>query len=141
MLPRTELSAVEINAKAVEELTKLGLKSVFHGSVLDFEARDAVDLVFTKGVLIHIAPEELPAVYERMMRVSRRFILLVEYYNTRPETLDYRGHGAKLFRRDFAGDLLDRYPELSLRDYGFVYRRDPVLVQQDDLTWFVLEKR
>jgi len=44
-----------------------------------------------------------------------------------------------LFKRDFAGEMLDRYPALKLLDYGFVYRRDP-LFPQDDMTWFLLEK-
>lgn len=140
LLPEAELSAVEINAQAVEELKKLELKNVYHTSILDFTPPEKVDLVFTKGVLIHIAPDQLPAVYERMYQSSSRFIMLAEYYNPRPEELDYRGHGGRLFRRDFAGDLLDRYPDLELRDYGFVYHRDPNFVQ-GDLSWFVLEKR
>ena len=53
--------------------------------------------------------------------------------------LPYRGHAGKLFKRDFAGELLERYADLSLVDYGFVYRRDPNF-RQDDLTWFLLEK-
>jgi hypothetical protein len=34
--------------------------------------------------------------------------------------------------------MLDRFPDLSLVEYGFVYHRDPF--PQDDLTWFLLEK-
>jgi spore coat polysaccharide biosynthesis protein SpsF len=44
-----------------------------------------------------------------------------------------------LFKRDFAGDLLDRFPGLVLVDYGFVYHRDKAF-PQDDMTWFLLEK-
>jgi hypothetical protein len=34
---------------------------------------------------------------------------------------------------------LDRYPDLDLVDYGFVYHRDP-LFPQDDMTWFLLQR-
>ncbi|QVL50178.1 MAG: hypothetical protein KFB96_06875 [Thiocapsa sp.] len=44
-----------------------------------------------------------------------------------------------MFKRDFAGEMLDRYPDLELIDYGFIYRRDPVF-PQDDMTWFLLQR-
>ena len=46
----------------------------------------------------------------------------------------------KLFKRDFAGELLDAFPSLDLVDYGFVYHRDPNF-PQDDMNWFLLEKK
>lgn len=55
-------------------------------------------------------------------------------------TIPYRGHEQRLFKRDFAGEMLDAYPDLRLVDYGFVYRRDPVF-PADDLTWFLMEKK
>jgi spore coat polysaccharide biosynthesis protein SpsF len=53
--------------------------------------------------------------------------------------LPYRGHDERLFKRDFAGEILDRFPDLRLVDYGFRYRRDPNF-PQDDVTWFLMEK-
>ena len=35
--------------------------------------------------------------------------------------------------------MLDRFDDLKLADYGFVYRRD-LLFPQDDINWFLLEK-
>ena len=35
---------------------------------------------------------------------------------------------------------MDRYPQMRLVDYGFVYRRDPNF-PQDDITWFLMEKQ
>jgi pseudaminic acid biosynthesis-associated methylase len=98
-----------------------------------------VDLALIKGVLIHISPDQLAGVYEKLYQVSRRYILIAEYYNPTPVTVSYRGHNEKLFKRDFAGEMLDRYPDLELVDYGFVYHRDP-LFPQDDMTWFLLRR-
>jgi spore coat polysaccharide biosynthesis protein SpsF len=52
----------------------------------------------------------------------------------------YRGHSDRLFKRDFAGEIMDRHSQLRLVDYGFAYRRDPNF-PQDDITWFLMEKR
>ncbi len=64
---------------------------------------------------------------------------MIEYYNPSPVAITYRGHDDRLFKRDFCGDLLDKYKDLYLVDYGFCYRRDPVF-QQDDMTWFLMRK-
>jgi spore coat polysaccharide biosynthesis protein SpsF len=95
--------------------------------------------VLIKGVLIHINPAELPAVYDRLVASTGRYLLLAEYYNPTPVAIPYRGHAERLFKRDFCGELLDRHPGLRLADYGFAYRRDPKF-PQDDITWFLLEK-
>jgi spore coat polysaccharide biosynthesis protein SpsF len=141
LLPGAGLSAVEINKKAAEEL-KSNVPGVdLHlTSLLDFQPERTWDLVFTKGVLIHINPANLARAYDLMYRASSRYILTCEYYNPVPQQISYRGHENKLFKRDFAGDLLDRFPDLRLLDYGFVYRRD-ALFPQDDMSWFLMEKR
>jgi spore coat polysaccharide biosynthesis protein SpsF len=140
LYPGLAVKAVEINAEAARALGQLiGAEHVRVESILDYEPAEQFDVVLVKGVLIHIHPDSLPTVYDRMYRASRRFMLLVEYYNPTPVTVPYRGHTDRLFKRDFAGELLDRYADLTLCDYGFVYRRDPAF-PQDDVTWFLLEK-
>lgn len=140
LMPTCELTAVEINNAACEFLLARGDVKVVNQSLLGFVAETPNELVFTKGVLIHIAPELLSRAYEVMYQCSRRYILVAEYYNPQPITISYRGHEDRLFKRDFAGELLDRYPDLRLVDYGFVYGRDSTF-PQDDVTWFLLEKQ
>jgi pseudaminic acid biosynthesis-associated methylase len=141
LLPEAKLSAVEINEKAAAEL-KSNLPDVdLHlASILDFQPSATWDLVFTKGVLIHINPQQLPVVYELMHRSASRYILVSEYYNPKPTEVTYRGHTGKLFKRDFAGEMLEQFSDLALVDYGFVYHRDPNF-PQDDMTWFLMEKK
>ena len=139
LFPDADLKGVEINDSAADLLAKeQPYVDDTNGSILtplDCKA----DLTFTKGVLIHIEPANLPLVYENLYRNSKRYILIAEYYNTTPVALDYRGHKNKLFKRDFAGELLDKYQDLSLVDYGFAYHRDNNF-PQDDISWFLLEK-
>lgn len=140
LFPFIELSAVEVNDLAVSLLEKLDLTEIYHKSVTEqFPGLGEYDLVISKGLLIHIPPEDLPNVYELMHKCCRKYILIAEYYNPTPVEVEYRGNKGKLFKRDFAGEMLDRYPDLKMRRYGFVYHRDEEC-PQDDLTWFLLEK-
>ena len=111
-----------------------------HGSILDFTPARSWDLVLIKGVLIHQDPAVLPAVYDKLVGACGRYLLVCEYYNPTPVTVEYRGHSDRLFKRDFAGEIMDRHPCMRLLDYGFVYKRDPNF-PQDDVTWFLMEKR
>lgn len=141
LLPTAKLSAVEINAKAASELeANLPEVDLHLASILDFKPATTWDLVFTKGVLIHINPEQLPVVYELMYRASSRYLVIAEYYNPSPVEITYRGHTGKLFKRDFAGEILDTFADLKLIDYGFIYHRDKNFAQ-DDITYFLMEKR
>lgn len=141
LYPGISLYGIEINSDAVKQLGELiGQNHVYEGSIFEYPVASQVDLTLIKGVLIHINPEMLPVVYEKMYQSTSRYILVCEYYNPSPVGVAYRGHADRLFKRDFAGELLEKYPDLSLVDYGFAYRRDPVY-PQDDITWFLIEKR
>ena len=140
LYPDLRCSAVEINPEAARQLGGIiGEENVFNGSIADWHPRERADLALSKGVLIHIGPELLPTAYDRLYEASGRVILIAEYYSPSPTAVPYRGHEDRLFKRDFAGEMLDRFPDLRLRDYGFCYRRDPVF-PQDDINWFLLEK-
>ncbi len=139
LFPGIDLEGVEINAGAADELEAWGRARVFKGSVFEYRVTRRYDIVFTKGVLIHINPDLLPDVYDTMEKASCRLICVAEYYSPSPTEVNYRGHEGKLFKRDFAGELLERHPHLRLVDYGFVYKRD-LSFPQDDITWFLLGK-
>ena len=136
--PSLDLSGYEINTDAVRQASEFNVAQIKHGSILE-EINDAkVDLTFTTTVLIHINPEFLDKVYSNLVNGSNRYVLVAEYYNPSPTQVTYRGHEDRLFKRDFAGDLIENYG-LKLIDYGFVYKRDN-WAPQDDITWFLLEK-
>lgn len=141
LYPGIELRGIEINPDAAKQLGgEIGRENVYEGSIFDYPITENVDITLIKGVLIHINPDMLPVVYDKLYSASKRFILVCEYYNPSPVAVSYRGHTDRLFKRDFAGEMMDKYPDLSLVDYGFAYRRDPAF-PQDDITWFLMEKR
>jgi len=143
--PDAKPSAVEINLDAVSHLKDiLPEERIFHQSILEFKPQKTYDLVFTKGVLIHINPAHLNDVYQKMYESSHKYILICEYYDTNPSTLPYRGFSEKLYKRDFAGEILNKFSDLSLIDYGFCYHMDayskPDSFRDDDITYFLLQK-
>jgi pseudaminic acid biosynthesis-associated methylase len=140
LYPSLEQHAVEINADAARELGRtIPPANVACQSVLDYQAPRRFDLVLVKGVLIHMNPEVLPEVYDKLHAATGRYLLVAEYYNPQPVAIPYRGHGDRLFKRDFAGEIMERHGDLRLADYGFAYRRDPQF-PQDDITWFLMER-
>ena len=136
--PKLKLSGYEINKEAARQASEHNVAKITQCSILEEINDEKVDLTFTAGVLIHINPDFLDDVYRNLVNGSNRYVLVSEYYNPIPAQINYRGHHDKLFKRDFAGDLIDRY-DLKLIDYGFLYKRDN-WAPQDDITWFLLEK-
>lgn len=139
--PGIDVHAIEINAEAAQQLGAIIPPAhVYNTSILDFAPTRQWDLTLIKGVLIHINPDMLPQVYDKLVASTGRYLMVAEYYNPAPVAIPYRGHSDRLFKRDFAGEIMDRHPQMQLIDYGFAYRRDPNF-PQDDITWFLMEKR
>ena len=137
--PQIKLNGVEINKNAVSLARgEFPGSNIVEQSIIE-PLNCPSDLVFTKTVLIHISPEKLVNVYKNLYENALKYIFVAEYYNPNPIDVLYRGHKDKLFKRDFCGELLDRYPSLKLVDYGFNYHRDPVF-PQDDINWFLMKK-
>ena len=140
LYPNISLSGIEINNLAAKGLRKIiGENNVFNSSIFDVEIKEQYNLSLIKGVLIHIQPELLQRAYQKLYDLSNKYILIAEYYNPSPVTIPYRGHSDRLFKRDFAGEIMEKFSDLELVDYGFSYRKDPVF-PQDDITWFLLKK-
>jgi len=141
LFPQMSLYGIEINPHAAATLADfIGAERVFQGSIFDYAPTRTADLVLIKGVLIHINPEMLALTYRKLYDSAARWILVCEYYNPAPVAVPYRGHTDRLFKRDFAGEMLEQFADLRLIDYGFAYRRDPAF-PQDDITWFLMEKK
>jgi pseudaminic acid biosynthesis-associated methylase len=89
--------------------------TVVHGtaSALPFRA-GSCDLVFTSGVLIHIAPESLAGALDEIHRVSRRWIAAIEYDHPTEQEIPYRGHAGALWKRDHGAAWQSRFPNLRL---------------------------
>jgi pseudaminic acid biosynthesis-associated methylase len=135
------LYAVEPNEEARRKLAADGVlpaENIRNGCATALDFADAsIDLVFTSGVLIHVAPDDLLQSCREIHRVARHSIVCVEYFSNQPQEISYRGHSGVLFKRDFGSFWLDHFADLRLRDYGFFWKRATGL---DNLTWWAFEK-
>ena len=134
-----ELCGYEINESAAKIASELNIAEIHNKTIIPpIIVEKKYDLSFTKGVLIHINPDELKNVYQNLYNLSSRYIVVCEYYNPSPVSVSYRGNSDKLFKRDFAGELIDQF-DLELVNYGFLYSRDNRFTACDS-TWFLLKK-
>lgn len=111
--PWIELAGCDVNETAVG-LGRIALPEAFieHFSAAELDKFGIkFDMVFTSGVLIHIAPEDLKAVMNGIIDASEKYVLAVEYAASDEMEVTYRGHEGKLWRRPF-GKL---YESLGLK--------------------------
>lgn len=137
----SELHGVEPNPKACEitrGFPELAEAKIAEGDGSKLAYEDAsIDLVFTSGVLIHVAPDDLGKVVDEIVRVSRRYVLCIEYFSHEPESVQYHGMDGYLFKRDFGRFYLERHPSLRVLDYGFLWQ---VLDSSDNCNWWLFAK-
>ena len=121
-------------ARARLSNAQLALASAFEIPYAD----GSFDLVFTSGVLIHIAPADLPKALREIHRCSRQFIWGFEYYSPQPMEVPYRGHQALLWKADFARLYLELFDDLDpVREERIPYLADANV----DLMFLLRRKR
>jgi len=132
------LYGIEINDYAVElsKSTTNGI-SIIRGSAFDIPFKDGFfDLVFTSGVLIHIAPQDIDGVMDEMYRCTTKYIWVFEYFAEAYTQVKYRGNTDLLWKTNFAGLFLKRFSDLKLvneRHYKY-------LSDENIDTMFLLQK-
>lgn len=94
------------------------------------------DLSFTSGVLIHIGPADLGRAIDELYRVTRRYLVVIEYDHDHEVAISYRGHADALWKRDHGAAVMARCPDLRLRGRGLLGAADGY----DDCTYHLFEK-
>jgi len=134
-----DLYGIEIQDYAVEkskEITK-GI-NIIKGSAFDIPFKDGYfDMVFTSGVLIHIAPGDIGHVLDEIYRCSKRYIWGFEYYADKYTEIEYRGNKNLLWKTDFCSMFMERFSKLNLiKEKKFGY------LDNDNMdSMFLLEKK
>jgi pseudaminic acid biosynthesis-associated methylase len=133
------LSAIELQPYAAEiARQRLPDTRVELGSALALPwPAQSFDVVFTSGVLIHVAPTDIPRAITEIHRVSKKYIWGLEYYAPDVTEVQYRDHASLLWKMDFARAYLERFDDLELvRE-----QRLPYLNSKNVDTVFLLEKK
>ena len=140
--PDLKASAVEINPKALNYVkSRHELQQSYCGPAQDAEfSANSFELVFTSGVLIHIPPSDLVGIMKKIFDWSSRYIVLAEYFNRTPTSIEYQGRQDLLFKRDFGGMFMDNF-DVTVLDYGFLWGRFFDAAGFDDITYWLFEKK
>jgi spore coat polysaccharide biosynthesis protein SpsF len=138
VLDARDVWGVDVNAVALERARSNapGINAVTAvARSLPFRDR-FVDLAFTVGVLIHQPDSTLPLVLAEIVRCARRYVLWGEYHAETTEEVPYRGERGALYRRDYGSIYASLFPELRVRDEGFLGPDAGF----DRVTWQLLER-
>jgi pseudaminic acid biosynthesis-associated methylase len=112
----TRLYGIELQQYAVQ-LSKRRVAGAhfMQGSAFDLPCRDgSFDLVYTSGVLIHLAPQHLVAALREIHRATSRYIWGMEYFSETCEEVAYRGEQGLLWKSDFCRLYLEHFRDLRL---------------------------
>jgi len=135
MMGKRVLVGLDINEQACAQMRERGIVPI-NSPFIGAQLHGRYDLVLTRGFLIHQPLEVLEETLRGIYDLSSRYICIAEYYATKRRGLLYRGHFQALWADDFAGRMMELYPDLKLLKYGFKYHTD----DGDDITYFLLEK-
>jgi len=110
------LYGIEIGSYAVQrsKANTSGI-NIIQASAFDIPFKDGFfDLVFTSGVLIHIAPSDIQKALAEIHRCTNGYIWGFEYYADTYTEVTYREHESLLWKTDFAKLYLDLFDGLVL---------------------------
>jgi pseudaminic acid biosynthesis-associated methylase len=112
----TQLTGIELQSYALAGArSRLKNVALQQGSALALPFEDeAFDVVFTSGVLIHIAPDDLPQAMSEIHRCPRHYIWGAEYFSPELTAVNYRGNDDLLWKMDYARKYLTLFPDLDL---------------------------
>jgi SAM-dependent methyltransferase len=96
---RAKLYGCEINQRAASQAVLAGLSGVECGDAE--RCMGGAELIFTAGVLIHVAPTDLPKLLRLIVKCSGHWILAIEYAADVEEMIEYRGQSQLLWKRPY----------------------------------------
>ena len=129
---RKQLFALEPNTIAAHQIPPD--VSFIYGTAEKIEAAaNTFDLVFTYGVLIHLADPRFAM--KEIYRVSRKYILCAEYFSPARQRVAYRD-GVDLFRDDYGALWMNDWG-VKLISYDFCWKFATGL---DNITWWLFQK-
>ena len=98
----TNLYGLEINKNSVKIAQENNpMVTFFNSSIEEFEFDEKYDLVYTAGVLIHINPEIMDFVINKIINMTNQFIFGFEYFSDELVEIEYRGNAKVCWKQNF----------------------------------------
>lgn len=121
----TNLYGVELNP-TVADFGRKRVRGInlIEGNALDLPFKNEYfDLVFTSGVLIHIAPKERAKAMKEIYRCTKKYIWGFKYFAPKSQEILYRGNRGRLWKADFPALYKKQFPSLkSLKQKLYRYK-------------------
>ena len=110
------LHGIEIQTYALERArARLNGMTLREATAFDIPyANNYFDLVFTSGVLMHIAPNDLARAVKEIHRCTRSYIWGLGYHAPVSMEVNYRGHEQLLWKMDYPKFYLEQFEDLEL---------------------------
>jgi len=120
------LNGVEINEEAYEFAKQKNPDIDFtNSSIENFNTNKKFDVVYTAGVLIHINPQTIKSIIEKMMNLSQKYIFGFEYFADELIEIPYHGYRQVCWKQNFPKIFTDSYTDLiSLKEKKFKYKNE-----------------
>jgi len=84
------LTGVDISSRLLAQARLPKQVSLIQDNVLSLKFKDnSFALVFTHGLLMHLSPRQLPKALAELVRVSKKYLIMIEEIRTRPRQLNY----------------------------------------------------
>lgn len=134
-----KLTGIEPNEKAakISELQGIRNLEMAAGNIFNTHYENSYfDIVFTSGVLIHIHPNDLLKATKEIYRISKQFIVCLEYFSPELREIKYRGQDQALWLQDFGSHYLNNFP-LRCIGFGWAWKK---MTGLDNLHWQIFQK-
>ena len=136
------LYGVDLQQYAIEKSKSMwqGI-NIIQGSAFELPFKtDFFDLVFTNGVLIHIAPDDLSKALAEIVRCSAKFVMGFEYFSEESTQMNYRGNEGFLWKMNYEEVYKTNFPELkTIKEKKYPYITEAEKGKVDSM--FLLEKK
>lgn len=89
-IPAEKLTGLDISPSLLAQAQLPKSVRLIQGNVLKLPFKSAYfNLVFTHGLLMHLPPSQLPRALSELIRVSQKYLILIEEIRSRPQQLNY----------------------------------------------------
>lgn len=122
------LYGIELQQYAVNIANKQTMNlNIIQGNAFDIPFKDNYfDMVFTHGVLIHIAEKNILEAMQEIYRCTSKYIFGFEYYADKYTEINWRGRRNQMFRANHAELYQSFFPNLKLvKEVKYHYKKRP----------------
>lgn len=124
----SNLYGLEINKKAIEIARSRNPDIKFvHSSIEEYQNNEKFDLVYTAGVLIHINPQALNQIIQKIISLTTKYVFGFENYADKLTAINYRGNPNTCWKQNFPNLFLQTKKMIFLKERKIIYKESNLI--------------